>query len=369
MKRLVHYFIENDGRKKVQSISAPLDETKIELLDNSGFIDVNYSDPMPINGKKTELYYNSETQVIEVEYVDILFEDLSPLEQVAFLRKENESLKDELSLTQDCIMTLDEIILGLTEGDAEEEPDEGEDGVEEPEVPIETPDPVDPTPVEPEIPEVFDLVKAIEEAKDGDTIVLTSDVNIESEIYMNKTLTIDLNGYKVESKQDVFGSRSSKCNVTIVGEGEIRGGAGGNYVAIEASAGQFTIDGNVKCSIGHDANNEGNSCIYVSGTGKIYINNGVFSSDVPYNGKYFVLNKKNGSNGVIEVTGGTYLNYDPSNGDDAEGGTFVAEGYIVNMEITDDGFRYIVVKDETFENDVEEAKDSKDVESKDEIIE
>lgn len=369
MKRLVHYFIEDDGRKKVQSISAPLDETKIELLDNTGFIDSNYSDPMPIDGKKIELYYNSDTQLIEVEYADILFEDLSPLEQVAYLRKENESLKDELSLTQDCIMALDEIILGLTEEDSEEEPDEGEDCTEEPEEPIETPNPVDPLPEETETSEVFDLVKAVEDARDGDTLVLTSDVNLESELYMNKTLTIDLNGHKIESKQDVFGSRSSKCNVTFVGEGEIRGGTGGNYVAIEASAGQFTIDGNIKCSVGHDANNEGNSCIYVSGTGKIYINNGEFSSDVPYNGKYFVLNKKNGSNGIIEVTGGTYVNYDPSNGDDAEGGTFVAEGYVANMEIGDDGIKYIVVKDESLKNDVEEVESSKDVESKDEIVE
>ena len=368
MKRIVHYSIEEDGRKKVQSISAPLNEDKVELLENTGFIDADYTDPMGIEGKKIELFYNSDTQVIEVEYSDITFDDLTPIEQVKYLKDENQSLRDELSLTQDCLMALDAALLELG-GD-----DSGDEDPDTPENPDENPDSSDPenpgdsgsdeTPEDPqpEVPEVFDLVKAIDDAKDGDTITLPEDVDLDSEIYMNKQLTIDLNGHKIESKKDVFASRSGKCNVTIIGKGEIRGGTGGSYTAIKASAGKFTLAGDVKYSVGADENNEGNTCVYVSATGEVDISNGYYSTDAAWSNRYYVLNKKNGSNGIILVTGGTFENFDPTNGDDVDTGTFVAEGYVVNKVDN----TYIVVKQEEVKNDTEEENKSEDVESKDE---
>lgn len=377
MKRIVHYSIEEDGRKRVQSISAPLIEDKIELMENTGFIDADYTDPMNIDGKKIELYYNSDLQVIEVEYSNITFEDLTPVEQVKYLKEENQSLREEMLLTQDCLMTLDMILLELTgeseddEDNETEEPDENEGEGEdentdstEPTNPGEgsgedVESPVDP---EPELPEPFDLVKSIEDAKDGDTIVVTEDVSLESEIYMNKQLTINLNGHKIESKKDAFASRSGKCDVTFVGEGEIRGGTGGSYTAIKSSAGKFTLAGNIKCSVGGDENNEGNSCIYVSATGEIYISNGYYSTDAAWSNHYYVLNKKNGSNGIILVTGGTFENYDPSNGDDVDAGTFVAEGYVVTQVDN----TYVVSKQEDDKKDPEEVVESEDVELKDE---
>ena len=49
---------------------------------------------------------------------------------------------------------------------------------------------------------------------------------------------------------------------------------------------------------------------------------------MPYNGKYFVLNKKDGSNSKIEVLGGTFINYDPSNSTTEDPPqNFVASGY------------------------------------------
>lgn len=368
MKRIVHYSIEEDGRKKVQSISAPLNEDKVELLENTGFIDADYTDPMGIEGKKIELFYNSDTQVIEVEYSDITFNDLTPVEQVKYLKDENQSLRDELSLTQDCLMALDAALLELggddsddEEPDTPENPDENPDS-SNPENPGDSGSDETPEDPQPEVPEVFDLVKAIDDAKDGDTITLPEDVDLDSEIYMNKQLTIDLNGHKIESKKDVFASRSGKCDVTIVGKGEIRGGTGGSYTAIKASAGKFTLAGNVKYSVGADENNEGNTCIYVSATGEADISDGYYSTDAAWSNRYYVLNKKNGSNGVILVTGGTFENFDPTNGDDVDAGTFVAEGYVVNKVDN----TYVVVKQEEVKNDTEEDNKSKDVESKDE---
>ena len=75
MKRIVTFSTEKDGRKRVQSISAPVNENKIDNLSNNmGFIDAGYTDPAPVEGKKIALYYNSDSELIEVEYSDIEFE-------------------------------------------------------------------------------------------------------------------------------------------------------------------------------------------------------------------------------------------------------------------------------------------------------
>lgn len=120
MKRIVTFSIEEDGRKRVQSISAPVDETKIDTLsDNMGFINSGYVDPAPIEGKKILLYYNSETEVVEVEYSDIQFDDLDPISKIVALKLENDSLKAtnaqlgaDNELTQEAIMELYELITG-----------------------------------------------------------------------------------------------------------------------------------------------------------------------------------------------------------------------------------------------------------------
>lgn len=120
MKRIVTFSIEKDGRKRVQSISAPVDETKIDTLsDNMGLIDAGYVDPAPIDGKKIGLFYNSETEIVEVEYSDIEFEDLDPLSKIAALKEENDSLKSanaqlkaDSELTQEALMEVYELVVG-----------------------------------------------------------------------------------------------------------------------------------------------------------------------------------------------------------------------------------------------------------------
>lgn len=120
MKRVVTFSIEADGRKRVQSISAPVDETKIDTLsDDMGFIDSGYTDPTPIEGQKIALYYNAETQLIEVEYSNIEFDDLDPINQIKYLKAEKEALqaentqlKTDIQLTQDAVMEMYEIMLG-----------------------------------------------------------------------------------------------------------------------------------------------------------------------------------------------------------------------------------------------------------------
>ena len=120
MKRVVTFSIEADGRKRVQSISAPIDETKIDTLqDNMGYIDENYIDPQVIEGKKVSLFYNDVSQMIEVEYSDVQFEDLTPIDQIKYLKAENEALRKENArieennlVTQDAIMEIYELVVG-----------------------------------------------------------------------------------------------------------------------------------------------------------------------------------------------------------------------------------------------------------------
>lgn len=184
----------------------------------------------------------------------------------------------------------------------------------------------------------FSFNEAYANAKDGDTIKLLDDVNINRAISINKPIVIDLNGHSIVSEKNCL---SVTADLTINGGGKVAGGAGGSYTAITAKSGNIILN-NGEYTVGADENNEGNSCIYVNGDAVVTINGGKFSTEAAYRDKYYVLNKKNGCAGSIKVTGGQFVNYDPTNGDDVDDGTFLAEGYIA----TEDNGVYTVTKSE-----------------------
>ena len=120
------------------------------------------------------------------------------------------------------------------------------------------------------------------------------------------------------------------ADVTITG-GTFDGGSGGNNICVAAADGaKVTIKGGT-FTVGGDADGYGNSVIYSQG-GDIVIEGGFFQTDYNYKGYYYVLNQSNGNPGTITVKGGTFVNYDPSKGDDNLGGNFVADGYKVVSE-------------------------------------
>ena len=96
-----------------------------------------------------------------------------------------------------------------------------------------------------------------------------------------------------------------------------------------------------------------------SGAAKIIVTGGTFVNFAPsnckaegentnfvadgYGGKYYVLNQKNVNPGTITVKGGTFVNYDPSKGDDNLGGNFVADSYKVVTETHGSDTWYTVV--------------------------
>ena len=120
------------------------------------------------------------------------------------------------------------------------------------------------------------------------------------------------------------------ADVTIL-DGTFDGGSGGNNICVAAANGaKVTIKGGT-FTVGGDANGYGNSVVYSQG-GKIVIEGGFFYTDYAFRNFYYVLNQDNSNPGTITVKGGTFVNYDPSKGDDNLHGNFVADGYKVVSE-------------------------------------
>ena len=127
----------------------------------------------------------------------------------------------------------------------------------------------------------------------------------------------------------------SKADVTITG-GTFDGGSGGNNQCIHVANGAtVTIKGGT-FTVGSDAKGGGNSVIESNG-GNIIIEGGFFQTDYNWRGFYYVLNQQNNNPGTITVKGGTFVNYDPSKGDDNLGGNFVASDYKVTSETKANG--------------------------------
>ena len=133
------------------------------------------------------------------------------------------------------------------------------------------------------------------------------------------------------------------ADVTIL-DGTFDGGKGGNNKCIEVSNGATVTIKDGTFTVGGDADGAGNSVVECWG-GNIVIEGGFFYTNYSWNGFYYVLNQKNNNPGTITVKGGTFVNYDPSTGDDNLGGSFVADGYSVIAETKANGdVWYTVVK-------------------------
>ncbi len=145
------------------------------------------------------------------------------------------------------------------------------------------------------------------------------------------------------------------ANVVIEG-GYFNGGKGGDNICVSAANGAtVTIKGG-SFFVGGDANGYGNSTVYSQG-GTVNIYGGFFKSECQYNGKYYVLNQSNGNPGTITVYGGTFVNYNPANGDDNLGGNFVAEGCAVMSYAVGEDTYYTVYNVNKAAEGVQEAFD------------
>ena len=185
------------------------------------------------------------------------------------------------------------------------------------------------------------------------SVYLNSDINIGTGIVLQfeekREVTLDLNGRAVTAADNAILVSGEKTVLTIkdsVGTGRVIAGSGGSYYTIGIiNLATVNIYGGYYF-VGADANNEGNSTIYVSnGNGNCNIYGGTFETATDYEGFWYVLNvgQTQGAKGYINVSGGTFVNYNPAEGDDNLGGSFVEEGYTVQTEEADGKTYYTVV--------------------------
>ena len=173
------------------------------------------------------------------------------------------------------------------------------------------------------------LQEAVAAATNGETVSLLDNVVVDAAINVASGVNavLDLNGKSITAN----GANIQAINVnggtlTIKGEGTVNGGKGGNNAAVfVTNGGTVTINGG-NYTVGPDASNAGNPCIETKG-GKVVINGGYFRTDAAWNNFYYVLNQNNSNPGTIQVKGGKFENFNPANGDDHLGGSFVADGY------------------------------------------
>ena len=161
--------------------------------------------------------------------------------------------------------------------------------------------------------------------KKNPSILLGADAQNNFGWPVGYTTTVDLNGHALT----ITGQRAvlrvdAGGNLTITGNGTVNASGGnGDGAAVEVTDG-----GKVTIENGTFIGKAGNSCIY-DGGGTIEIKGGFFKCGGTTADARYVLNQNNGTHGTITVTGGTFVNYDPSTGDDNLGGNFVADGYKV----------------------------------------
>ena len=195
----------------------------------------------------------------------------------------------------------------------------------------------------------------------GKTVVLLKDVEVgeagsaATGLVVSGTLTVDFNGFTVSNVGTGYAVvvSGSDAKVTLIDSSEeqtggIYGGSGGDNQALRVENGA-TLDiygGNY--NVGVDAEGFGNSTVAISTDSVVYIYGGRFASEGEYEGKYFVLNvqQTTGAKGEFQVFGGTFVGQNPADGDDALGGSFVAEGYeaFVSKEATDDSLAEYTVQ-------------------------
>ena len=195
----------------------------------------------------------------------------------------------------------------------------------------------------------------------GKTVVLLKDVEVgeagsaATGLVVSGTLTVDFNGFTVSNVGTGYAVvvSGSDAKVTLIDSSEeqtggIYGGSGGDNQALRVESGA-TLDiygGNY--NVGGDAQGKGNSTVAIRTNSTVNIYGGRFASEKAYKGKYFVLNvqQTTGASGFIKVYGGTFVGQNPADGDDALGGSFVADGYeaVVSKAATDESLAEYTVQ-------------------------
>lgn len=215
------------------------------------------------------------------------------------------------------------------------------------------------------------LAKAIADAKAGDTITLSEDVDVQQTLVVDKQLTLDLAGHKLYNTKDLWDQNVGDWSlISVRGNGDLTITGNGTLAAKENDC--YTVDvqdADAKLTIENGEFIGNIHAVYVQ-AGEAVVKGGTFRVQQEYpdaNKAYgFTLNcydanRKDGT-AKIYVTGGTYYKFDPANNcAEGEHTNFCVKGYTT----TQDGDWY-TVNPRTYENvDTDVKPDAKPDEKND----
>ena len=201
------------------------------------------------------------------------------------------------------------------------------------------------------------LSGALEIANDGDLVKLVSDDKVTSAVICNKNVIIDFNGYVLQNTIDIWNESNALfvingSNVTLKDSSTNQNGG---VIAKQDDCYAMAIKENGTLTI-ESGRFKGNiSCVQIE-EGHLSVNGGNFDLDQKWpsvgNGYDYTLNCIDASykegKASVEVSGGTFVGFDPSNNyAEGNGTTFLASGYKVesaNHPTIDNLSIYTVVK-------------------------
>ena len=173
------------------------------------------------------------------------------------------------------------------------------------------------------------LADAIRLAAKGKTITLLTDVEQNTQLTINKNITLDLNGKTIKNTQDIWGDNANAilsitngAKVTITGNGTIDAKENDCYT-INVVKGDLTIE---------NGTFYGNVSVVQVEEGTLSVKGGTFDLHQKWDGssKYLFncIDDAYASGGAkVAISGGTFVGFDPSVSPEGEGTSYLAPGY------------------------------------------
>ncbi len=183
------------------------------------------------------------------------------------------------------------------------------------------------------------LAAAVADAADGDTVTLVANVTLDARVEPTKSITIDLGG-KTITREGTSGNGSVfdvKSGAVVIKNGSIDCTqddaaivADGVYAITARSGAAVTLDG-----LTVTVNSQAGACVYPFSGATVSITSGTYRNNTaePYQYKPgwvgMAVNQANIEQRLITITGGSFYQMNPAEGDDSgKVSTFLATGYV-----------------------------------------
>lgn len=158
------------------------------------------------------------------------------------------------------------------------------------------------------------LAEAIDAAQDGQTVTLLADVEQNTQLTINKSITLDLNGKTIRNTVDIWGDKANAilsitngAKVTITGNGTIDAKENDCYT-INVAKGDLTIE---------NGTFYGNVSVVQVEEGTLSVKGGTFDLHQKWEGssKYLfncIDSEFTSGNAKVAISGGTFVGFDPN---------------------------------------------------------